>query len=101
MRLTLLDFAPHFCCISDWLGSGESELHLGRSAFRRYFSAMEYAVLILKRAEEARESREITRMPATYERSSIHPGGEGLLVSNFLILFALIGVIRGPIPDLG
>jgi len=55
----------------------------------------------LKRAEEARESREKTRMPATYERCSIHPGGEGLFVSTFLILFALIGVIRGQLPDLG
>jgi hypothetical protein len=36
-----------------------------------------------KKAEEARESREKTRMPATYERCSIHPGGEGLFMSGY------------------
>ena len=52
----------------------------------------------LKRAEEARKSREISRMTATYERCSFYPVGDGLFVSNFLILFALIGVIRGQLP---
>jgi hypothetical protein len=57
--------------------------------------------MILERAEEARESREKTRMTATYEKCMTHPGGECLFLSNFLILFALIGVIRGQFPDLG
>ena len=56
---------------------------------------------ILKSAEEARESRKMTQMTATSERYSIHPEGEGVFVSNFLILFALIGVIRGQLLELG
>ena len=67
----------------------------------RFFRVVASYWLALKRAEEARESREKTRMKATYERYMAHPGGECLFVSNFLILFALIGVIRGQLPDLG
>jgi hypothetical protein len=55
---------------------------------------------ILERAEDARESREKTQMTATYESYMTHPGGKCLFASNFLILFALIGVIRGQFPDL-
>jgi hypothetical protein len=55
----------------------------------------------LKSAEEARESRKMTQMTATYGSYLIHPGGEGVFVSNFLILFALIGVIRGQLLEIG
>jgi hypothetical protein len=52
----------------------------------------------LKKAEDARESREKTLMKGTCAERQVHPAGECLLISIFLILFVLI---RGQLPNLG